>query len=235
MAEKNELSTRGDGISVYSRVNTETQAFTIGAASFSPGLYPHWGILRVAQVGEAFLLTDRSFTGKPFASGGIDGYFKGVPSQLLREMQFKQPLVHVVDIGGGKDSASVKEIIQIFPRVTATNIDLVLDYETREGHLTEKPGSALELPLENETADLVYSHQVFPFLKPINGVDRPLLAIEEVVRILKPGGTAVIDDGHFSDPMNSPRLKSLDHLPVEITLGDKSYGQRFLIMHKPAS
>ncbi len=228
MSEKRELiKGRADGLVVNtSRVVTAGAEYTITDPSINPNHYPHWGILRVPTTGERFLLTDRSFTGRPFANGGIDKFFGNIPSRLIREIQQNKGVVNVVDIGGGKKSASAKEIAETYPWTVVTNIDLVIEQERTNNNLTEKPGSILEIPLEDHIADLVYTHQVVPFLTK----DRAKIAVAEVARLLVKGGFGIIDDGYFSH--NEQEVKKLEQdLGLQVTTAPKSYGERFLLLY----
>lgn len=228
MSEKRELiKARADGLVINTPgiATIETQ-YTITDPSVNPRHYPHWGILRVPATGERFLLTDRSFTGRPFADGGIDKFFGNIPSRLIREKQQTKVVVNVVDIGGGKKSASAKEIAETYPRTVVTNIDLVIEQERTNNNLTEKPGSILKIPLEDRTADLVYTHQVVPFLTK----DRAKIAVAEVARLLVKGGFGIIDDGHFS--RDEQEVKKLEQdLGIKVSTAPKSYGERFLLLY----
>lgn len=62
----------------------------------------------------------------------------------------------------------------------------ILNMEMEDGPGIDITGSALELPMEDETLDLVISQEVLEHLPD------PLLAVQEIHRVLRPGGKAYI-------------------------------------------
>lgn len=191
----------------------------IDPESFQRGLYPHWGIL-TTRYGERFLLTERSFQSR------IDGFFNGLPSRLIRFYlsQGRFGETAVLDVGGGRDAKAAREIACLYPGVRVTSLDIVAVNE-KAGNFTSCKADICASNLPDKSFDLIYSHQVLPYL----GFERRVRAIEEICRILKPGGSAVID---LADSLCvSGVLEAIGRgFNGQASLKSKSYGGVFLFI-----
>lgn len=107
-----------------------------------------------------------------------------------------QRLIHLADIGCGTGRL-LREVKRNWPRLNVTGIDLAPDYlEKTERAL--KPwsraatmqGAAEALPLDTASQDIVTACYLFHELPP----DVRTRALEEVVRVLKPGGRFILID-----------------------------------------
>lgn len=176
--------------------------YNIEPEDLSPRLHSHWGVLK--GKGEKFLLMERRFKGM------IDDILGNVPSRLIEHFleRNKNAGVDVLDVGGGRDGTTAKDIAGTSPLVRVTNLDMVAVDES-VGNLTSKQGDVTDMDLPNESFDVAYSHQVVPFLSKKDNSIRKIKVIDEVARVLKPGGVASID---FTDDPSLP-----DGLLGEIT------------------
>lgn len=164
-----------------------------------------WGdclINDIEQRREFFRLTDRPFEDE------INHHLGYLPSQILDYLIRRSPerVINVLDVGGGRLSASVIEIAETYDsRVHVTNLELVgsdrslpQNVEYMQGDICEdtdiKPGSI----------DFAYSFQVLTHF--VNDSKR-LIALRQIARMLAPGGVALIDDKYFSQMgLIDPRL-----------------------------
>lgn len=191
----------------------------------------NWGVLRREKAGESFLLIERRFTGV------IDEIFGRLPSRLIEyylENKKVDP-VRILDIGGGRDGAAAKDIAQTYLGVDVANIDIVAVNE-RSGNFTSKQGDVINLQLPDASIDLAYSHQVLPFMSTKDNFERPVRAIEEATRVLRPGGVALID--LTNGPISQDVLISLNQriqgkiLPKRKRY-ERSYIGAFLVIVRP--
>lgn len=195
--------------------------YVICPESYQRGLYPHWGILRGNN--EAFLLTERSFY-------AVNQYFLGLPDILISEIEERKNQPVVVDLGGGRDGTSAGNIAANHPGVQVINIDIVALPEEKGNYLSQA-GSVIQNPLDHESVDLAYSHQLLPFLHS----SKRDQALGEVARILKPGGVAILDieEGwHVTDNLWKNVLEKfrISYPGFTDYIGQKSYGGDFVIL-----
>lgn len=199
--------------------------YDIEPEDFLPRRYPHWGQLRRKDGRETFLLTERSFT------SAIDGVFGNLPSRLIRFYlnRAHDGPVTVLDLGGGRDAKTASQIASQYPDTQVMNIDWVAINETR-GNLISRQGDVCNLTLANRSVDFVYSHQVLPHMDNQGNFKKPTKAVEEGVRVLRPGGSAIID---FTDDSYIPGsvLRNIEQR-VEglVMIKEKSYGGVFLFI-----
>ena len=113
-------------------------------------------------------------------------------SQMLEALQLRRgERVLEVGCGGGFLAAEVAQCVGSTGELRA--IDISADQiAAAQNHCAELPwvtcevGDALSLPYEDGRFDLVYSHQVFEYITPLE------TALSEVQRVLRPGGRCVI-------------------------------------------
>ncbi len=153
--------------------------------------YDQEGNKMVGDGKQEYFLANRSFE-------EVNAYFSGQIGQSIVEMYSKNPQekINILDLAGGTKSQAIKDINEIYgPRVNAFNVDIVHNVQ-QDQNVLRVQGSATELPIANESMDVIYCRQFLPFLNRFNRdhslqVERVLA---EVARILKPGGIAFLDD-----------------------------------------
>lgn len=159
----------------------------IDPESCQRGLYPHWGRLRRPGTGETFLLTERTFR-------RINESFRYLPSKLIEFYlgQAQGEKVTILDVGGGRDATSAREIASRYPNAQVVSIDIVAVDEC-SGNFTSQQGDICYLGLPDTSVTLIYSHQVLPYMSQKNGCARQIRTVEQIMRLLKAGGTSIID------------------------------------------
>lgn len=194
--------------------------------SFQRGLYPHWGILRRRGTGETFLLTERPFFGQ-----AIDNFFYLLPSKLIEFYigQSQVGQVSILDAGGGRDGTTAKDVASRYPQAQVINVDFVAVNERHNNFVSQK-GDLCALDLPDESIDFAYSHQVLPFMNIGNNFEKQTKVVRDIFRVLKPGGTAVIDHTNGRSALVG-RLKSIANEGL-ILPKRKSYGGGFLFIAK---
>lgn len=142
---------------------------------------------------EEFSIRNRSFS-------KVDAYFSQSISAAIYEHLNKNPdrIISVLDLAGGSESKAVKDIekdINFSGRVKAVNVDLMQNINAGKG-AKRIQGNALNLPLADSSVDIIYSRQFLPFVKRFRREhDLEIKKIlSEVTRVLKPGGSAFLDD-----------------------------------------
>lgn len=108
--------------------------------------------------------------------------------------------VVVLDIGAGARGTAMGELQEYFahatrkPRVIGVDLTNRFDVETPPNKLL---ADATHLPLKDASVDVAYSHQALALIGDLStdAKRRELLqpAIDEAVRVLKPGGVLIID------------------------------------------
>lgn len=195
----------------------------IDPAVLDPRFYPHWGILR--RENENFLLTERAFF-------KVDGYFLYLPSQLINFLLGRNQIepVTVLDAGGGRDALTAKGLAKRHPAVRVVNIDLVTVNEEVD-NFNSKRGDLCDLELPDNSVDLVYSHQVVPFMDQGMNLAKPVRVVEEIYRVLRPGAVGLID--YTNEESFLPNvLKNKGSIDGSVSSRRKSYGGEFLFIAK---
>jgi ubiquinone/menaquinone biosynthesis C-methylase UbiE len=95
----------------------------------------------------------------------------------------------VLDCGCGPGAISVGLATAVGPSGQVTGIDLAesqiaIAQARSTANLNFQVGSVYELPFDDNSFDVVFSHALFEHLA------RPIAAIQEIHRILRPGGVA---------------------------------------------
>lgn len=113
-------------------------------------------------------------------------------SQVLEALQLRRgERVLEIGCGGGFLASEVAQCVGPTGDVRAIDIsaDQIAAAQSRCGELswaTCEVADARSLPYEDGTVDLVYSHQVFEYVTPLE------TALREVQRVLRPGGRCAI-------------------------------------------
>ena len=113
-------------------------------------------------------------------------------SQVLEALQLgRGECVLEIGCGGGFLASDVARCVGATGEVRAIDIsaDQIAAAQNRCAELswvTCEVGDAVSLPYEDGTFDLVYGHQVFEYVTPLE------TALSEVQRVLRPGGRCVI-------------------------------------------
>jgi ubiquinone/menaquinone biosynthesis C-methylase UbiE len=113
-------------------------------------------------------------------------------SQVLEALQLRRgERVLEIGCGGGFLTSEVAKCVGPTGAVRAIDIsaDQIAAAQNRCAEIswaTCEVADALSLPYEDETFDLVYSHQVFEYVTPL------ATALREVHRVLRPGGRCAI-------------------------------------------
>lgn len=124
------------------------------------------------------------------------------PLELLEERHDFAGL-RIVELGCG-DAAAVKHLAAAYPTAhfTALEVDLIQHKKNLASsvpdNLTFLTGGAQAIPLEDESADLVIMLKSLHHV-PVNSMDD---ALQEVARILRPGGCAHIAEPVFQGAFN---------------------------------
>ena len=98
----------------------------------------------------------------------------------------------LLDVGCGSGEV-LQSLRRMYPSAGAVGIDISLDMlrVTKEKSVPNVPltsGSAAALPFPSETFDIVTSTSAFHYWRD------PMLSLDELLRVLKPGGRMVITD-----------------------------------------
>lgn len=191
---------------------------------YNKNLSSHWGVLR-RVTGEAFLLTERSFD-------CVNNFLAEFPSRLLRfylSQVTNDCQITILDLGGGRDAFTAKQLALRCPAVRVTSIDRVAVDEDYQ-NFTSQSGDICSLGLPDNYADIVYSHQVLPYM--VNS--RRIEVIREICRVLKPGGSGVID--YSNRPVIQCNLGQISQatqaFDSSVWLHTKSYGGTMLLIAK---
>lgn len=113
----------------------------------------------------------------------INSFLLGVKNQLGDELYF-------VDVGSGKSPYYSLFIDKVFG-YTAVDVESSFP-KSEERPIKRVIGFAENIPLENSIADIVLCNQV------LEHVDNPIKSVQEIYRILKPGGKFIGSVPHVS-------------------------------------
>jgi ubiquinone/menaquinone biosynthesis C-methylase UbiE len=142
-------------------------------------------------IGDTGIRTDFLPDNHPFSH--YDEIFHGLLSAYLQ----KHPYSKFLDVGGGFESVAVQGLMAEFPDVTAVNVDLFA-----ENTEYSRQGNADSLPIDDSSIDLVVSvNCVSRFLMSFHFQGRTM--VEEIVRVLKPGGLSFVSPGFDLTPLSS--------------------------------
>lgn len=199
-------------------------------------------LLRRNDLKERFAISNR-----PFAH--IDEFLNHNPSLLLEALinKKKDEPVRVLDIGGGTKSKAADDLTQKYgERIKVFNADIAIQALP---NLSVHPiqADATKLPIADETIDLIYSYQLLDFLDKSKNFAKEREVLREISRILAPGGSAVLDETHFSKYKEDSRaIRSLKReLGLDVTRVERSepmsvymewfhrQSYHFLILSKP--
>lgn len=172
------------------------------------------------QTKEYFLIRNR-----PFAE--IDRRFRGTISLLIPQLVKRNApeKVYVLDVGGGEQSKSARELAA--PNVLVVNADLLARPEDKKENFYPIPASVFRLPFKNSSFDLLYTRQLLTYFFSEKDHTKEDSALAEIVRVLKPGGVAIVDEDYYSyyPPEKTNINKLASNLSVKI---DKKEGGLFL-------
>lgn len=148
-------------------------------------------------------------------SGTADAMRRAVMAAIARELKGKdQRGIRLLDVACG-NGRFLRQVMEVWPKLQASGLDLSPAYtEAARERLRAWPrveivhDMAEAMPVESQSHDLVLSIYLFHELPPRV---RPRV-IEEMVRILKPGGLLIIADSlQFGD--NPPIDGLLEYFP----------------------
>ncbi len=172
-------------------------------------------------------------------TGAADAMRRGALAEISRELKGKdQRGMRLLDLACGT-GRFLTQVMETFPRVRASGLDLSPNYAAHARgllkpwpHVDVIEGQAEAIPLEDGTLDIVVCIYLFHELPPRV---RPLV-MNEVARVLKPGGLFVMADSaqfgdnpdldgileYFPEGFHEPYYKgylSYDFAPVMETAG----------------
>lgn len=118
-----------------------------------------------------------------------------------------RPGMTVLDCGCGPGTITVGLAEAVAPGAVV-GVDLepsqvelaaALAAERRLGNLTVRPASVYRLPFPDDSFDVVFSHALFEHLR------EPAAALQEIRRVLRPGGIAALASPDWSGNLMAPR------------------------------
>ena len=118
--------------------------------------------------------------------GRDQGYHAFLDRSQLNLVAGHVPGARICEVGCGT-GLLLKELAHMSHRALGIDISRTMLAQAKARHLTVIQGSATNLPIPNDSFDLVYSFKVLPHIEDIE------LALEEVSRILSPGGRAFLE------------------------------------------
>ena len=130
--------------------------------------------------------------------------------------QFVRPIIssqsEILDVGCGPGSITVG-LARWATHGSVTGIDVgkevlqaaqQLVHEAGCSNVSLEEASVYELPYEDSSFDLTYAHQVLQHLSD------PVLAIQEMVRVTRPGGHVAVRDSDYYTMSCSPESQMID-------------------------
>ncbi|MBP9716755.1 MAG: class I SAM-dependent methyltransferase [Candidatus Levybacteria bacterium] len=136
-----------------------------------------------------------------------DYSLNGFLSHALRDKtESADSAISVLEVGGGYESLCAIGIGAGDPSIAITNVDIFLQnavqgWGSRPGNVTPILADARDIPLPDDSQDIVYSSRLLQYLE----ADDFTAAFREIVRVMKPGGEAVL----FDCPFEAGRRMSL--------------------------
>jgi ubiquinone/menaquinone biosynthesis C-methylase UbiE len=118
----------------------------------------------------------------------------------------------VLDVGCGPGSITV-DLAELVPQGSVVGIDAVASVleqgratatARRVSNVTFEPADTYSLPYPEDSFDVVYAHQV------LQHVARPVEALREMRRVLRPGGLVAVRDSDYSTMIHAPHDARLD-------------------------
>lgn len=121
------------------------------------------------------------------------------------------PGLRLLDIGCGPGSITAEFADRLGPTGSVLGIDYSADViERARSHFgdslaTFETMDLYELPIDNDTCDIVHAHQV------LQHVTDPVAALHEMKRVAKPGGLIAVRDADYAGMHWAPHYELLDH------------------------
>ncbi len=115
----------------------------------------------------------------------------GNPQTQTTLAKFPEREVRILDLGAGRLALAANELAQRYPRLRVYAADLVVDPKliSNRADVTQSDGS--HLPFSDNVFDFAYSYQL---MSHISDSKKHMDILRELVRVLKPGATALLDD-----------------------------------------
>lgn len=111
----------------------------------------------------------------------------------------------LLDVGCGPGNITIDLAARVAPgRVVGIDLVAVADEATAPDNVTFTTGDVYALDFEDASFDVVHAHQVLQHLT------KPVDALREMRRVLRPGGTLAIRDGDYAGFTWAPRDPLLD-------------------------
>lgn len=138
---------------------------------------------------EYFLIRNRSLD-------EINHTFRGLIKKIVPAMITKlgKTNVKVLDIGGGKESKSARELSKL--GVDVVNADLIAQPSDKKDNLFPLPASVFNLPFKDSSFDFLYTRQLLPYFNQKKNDQ----AIAEIARVMKSGAIALLDEPFYGYP-----------------------------------
>ena len=153
------------------------QAFLLSETQHSRG--------RFNEAGQA-LRSARRIAGP----GGLDALCRSFPPRYTERLRF-YALDRLLGVEG-KDALEIggrlpRRFVGVAGPASWTCVDLLIEEESAEGFYRQVPGDAADLPLADESVDLVFSSSAFEHISNLGA------ALAEMARVLRPGGHVYSD------------------------------------------
>lgn len=158
--------------------------------------------------------------------------------RAAQEAAFFLPYIHsgmsVLDVGCGPGSITLDLAEHIAP-ATVTGVDLLASHldtaraqAQRRGiaNVAFTVGDAYQLPFPSASFDAGFAHAL------LYQLEEPLAALDELYRVIKPGGVVGLRDSDFAGSLHYPGSRRVDQAMVLVPLvikelgGDPQFGRR---------